>query len=140
MSEAGFAAIVGAGLNLVNNQTYHLSFLRAVGRAARINQLLDLQYRLQIRLGLRSAYRKRRYVGFQQIAYQTLGPSQSLADLEDALDLCERQNGTFILATHYHAFEKRLASGETVGDGLLRLIERALAKKNTEFIRYDELW
>ena len=37
-------------------------------------------------------------------------------------------------------FEKTLASGETVGDGLLRLIERALAKKNTEFIRYDELW
>ena len=140
VSERGFAAVVGAGLNLVNNQTYHLPFLKAAGRAARINQALDLQYRLRVRLGMRSAYSKRRYVGFQQIAYQTLGPSQHLSNLEDALDLCERQRGTFILATHYHAFEKTLASGETVGDGLLRLIERALAKKNTEFIRYDELW
>ena len=140
VSEAGFAAVVGAGLNLVNNQTYPLSFFKAAGPGARLNQALDLQYRLQVRLGLRSAYKKRRYRGFQQIAYRTLGPSQDLSDLENALRLCARTDSPFILATHYHAFEKKLTSGESIGDGLLRLIELAKAQKSTEFIQYDELW
>ncbi|MEE3328810.1 MAG: hypothetical protein VX252_15840 [Myxococcota bacterium] len=140
VGEAGFAAVVGAGLNLVNNQTYPLSFFQAAGRRARLNQALDLQYRLRVRLGMRSAYQKRRYLGFQQIAYRTLGPTQDLSDLEESLSLCARTNSTFILATHYHAFDRKLTSGESVGDGLLRLIERAKAHTSTKFIRYDELW
>ena len=43
VGEAGFAAVVGAGLNLVNNQTYPLSFFQAAGPRARLNQALDLQ-------------------------------------------------------------------------------------------------
>ena len=140
VSEAGFAAVVSAGLNLINNQTYPLSFFKAAGSGAHLNQVMDLQYRLQVRLGLRSAYKKRRYLGFQQIAYRTLGPSQDLSDLEEALRLCARANGTFILATHYHAFERKLTSGESIRDGLLRLIEVAKAQESAEFIRYQELW
>ena len=140
VSESGLAAVVGAGLNLVNNQTYPFPFLKAAGHSPRINQALDLQYRIRIRLGLLSSFNKRRYVGFQQAPYKTLGPSQSLVDIEASLDHCRKQKGTFILATHYHAFEHRLKSGETVGDGLLRLIDFAHSAQDTQFIRYDELW
>ena len=140
VSEVGFQAVVGAGLNLVANQTLHLSFLRALGGSAQLNQLIDLQYRLRIRLGIKSAFSKRRYIGFQQAPYQTLGPSQSLPDLEAALDRCQKQEGLFILATHYHAFGRRMASGETIADGFSRLIDRARSGSRTKFIGYDQLW
>ena len=140
VGEEGLSAVVESGLNLVNNQPYPFSFLEATGHHPRLNQIIDLQYRIRARLGLFSGFTKRRYLGFQQAPYQTLGPSQSLPQLEASLIRCQQENGVFILATHYHAFERRLTSGETVGEGLLRLIDLAQSGTSTQFIGYEELW
>ena len=140
VGKEGLGAVVKAGLNLVNNQPYPFSFLEATAHHPRLNQIIDLQYRIRVRLGLFSGFAKRHYLGFQQAPYQTLGPSQSLPQLEASLIRCQQEKGTFILATHYHAFERRLTSGETVGEGLLRLIDLAQSSAGTEFIGYEELW
>jgi len=76
----------------------------------------------------------------KEISCYSLYPSTNLSELKKELDFCYSVNGVFILSTHYHAFYKKIKSGQTVEYALHSIIEYVNKKNNIEFIRYKELW
>jgi hypothetical protein len=91
-------------------------------------------------MGRRAFYSVQSFSRFMQAPYQTVGPSTDLRALEQAFDVCRQEDGVFILATHYHAFDRRLPGGERVGDVVRRFVDKALSLENVEFSTYDDLW
>ncbi len=55
-------------------------------------------------------------------------------------ELCKKFNGVFIFATHYHAFEKKMKSGEYLKDVLDTLVEKAKSTEGVQFCTYRQLW
>lgn len=78
--------------------------------------------------------------GHKEIDYSLLYPSTDLTELKKKLDFVYSVNGVFILATHYHAFHKKIRSGETMKDALRIIIDHVVKKNNVEFVTYRELW
>jgi len=140
LSKEGYAAVVGAGLNVVNRQNYSRMNLGALRPEALIELAVTLRYSLHNRLGRQDEYSVRSYPRYKQAPYFTAGPSISLLDLQDRLRACPKEGGVFVLATHYHAFGRQMKSGETIGAAMSALIEEARRIPKVEFVTYNELW
>lgn len=78
--------------------------------------------------------------GHKEVTYFSVTPSQTLEHLLFCFKQCEKLNGVFILSTHYHAFDKKMRSGEYIRDIVDLLIEKASSSKNIEFCTYKQLW
>ena len=140
LAKEGYAAVVEAGLNIVNNQNYSRMNLGALTPEALIDLALALQYSLRNRLGRPDQYSTRSYRRYKQAPYFTAGPSVELPELQESLQACPRDGGVFVLATHYHAFQRRMKSGETIGDAVYALVDAARCIPGIEFVSYDEIW
>ena len=136
----GFQAVARAGMNVINNQPYARMLGFPGSPSAAADFLGGAWTALARRTGRRSVHSVQSFSGFMQAPYQTVGPSTDVAALERAFETCREEGGTFILATHYHAFDRRLPGGERVGDVVLGFIDRALSLGNVEFPTYDEVW
>ncbi len=136
----GFAAVAGAGMNVVNNQPYARMLGFPTSPTAAADVFLGARNALGRRMGRRPFHSVQSYSRFKQAPYQTVGPSTDLRALEEAFDACKRQDGIFILATHYHAFDRLLPGGERVGDIVFRFVEEALSLEDVEFTTYDGIW
>lgn len=136
----GFSAVASARMNVVNAQPY--GRLLGVPRtpAALADFAIAGQYALRRRLGLFSPYSVHSYLRFKQLPYQTVGPSTDLKLLEEALKSCRAQDGIFVLATHYHAFERTLEGGEKVGAVVGRILDTVRNDPGVEFRTYDQVW
>jgi len=139
IGRAGVEAIAAERLNLVSNQP-HPRGLGSLPPAFLMDALIAAQYALRNRLGRRDGFAIRSYLRFQQAPYHTLGPGSSLPALLAALRECRRCSGLFILATHYHAFERRMASGETVAAGLAAILDELASYDAVRFPTYAEIW
>lgn len=141
LSAAGFDAVVAAGMDIVNNQTRARLRPWWNGPGAFAEACMAAGHALRARLGDGGhAFRIRRFPGYRQAPYQTVGPDSELARLCASLEVCRREDGAFVLATHYHAFPRRMKSGESIRDGVMRLVELAGSSSDTRFVRYDGLW
>jgi hypothetical protein len=140
MGLEGFAAVAGAGMNIVNNQPYARMLGFPTSPTAAADVFLGARNALRRRLGRLSLYSVQSYSRFKQAPYQTIGPSTDLQALEEAFDACRQQDGIFILATHYHAFGRLLPGGERVGDTVVRFVDEALSLEGVEFATYDGVW
>ena len=140
LSAAGFDAVVSAGMNIVNNQTRARLIPPWTGFRAAAEAVVAARYALEARLGKPNTFRIRRFPGYQQAPYYTVGPDSDLATLQSELTACYQANGVFVLATHYHAFPKAMRSGETIRDGVMRLIDQAAAWDDVQFVDYERLW
>jgi len=136
----GFQAVARAGMNVINNQPYARMLGFPTSPSAAVDFLAGAWTALVRRTGRRSLYSIQSFSGFMQAPYQTVGPSTDLDALERAFATCLEEDGTFILATHYHAFGRCLPGGERVGDVVLRFVDRALSMGHVEFPTYDGLW
>ena len=76
----------------------------------------------------------------QEIQYYLLYPNTDLNSLKAELDFCYSVNGVFILSTHYHAFHKKISSGETIKQALSEIINYISGRNGVEYIAYRELW
>lgn len=76
----------------------------------------------------------------KEISYYLLYPSTDLSEIKKELDFCYSVDGVFILSTHYHAFHKRINSGQTIKYALHSILEYASKKRNVRFIKYKDLW
>lgn len=76
----------------------------------------------------------------KEIAYCSLTPSQDLDKIIFYFEQCIKANGVFVLAVHYHAFEKRLRSGECIRDVVYQMVDIAKGTENVEFLTYAQLW
>ena len=77
---------------------------------------------------------------FKQAPYQSVGPSSDRAALTAALRDCHACSGVFILATHYHGFDRQLKTGESVRAVVHELIDLARELRAVEFPAYEDLW
>jgi len=136
----GFAAVIGAKMNIVNNQPYGRLLGIPSSPVAAADFLIGAQYALRQRLGWRSLFSVNAYCQFKQVPYQTVGPSTNVAALKDAFELCRLENGIFVMATHYHSFERKLETGERVAEIVNGLLEAGRAAGDVEFQTYDQIW
>jgi hypothetical protein len=76
----------------------------------------------------------------KELDYHTVGPSSDMRTLLSDLDFCIEHDGTYVLATHYHAFDRELVSGETVRAAVFKLIDRAVGRTRVEFVGINSVW
>lgn len=69
-----------------------------------------------------------------------LYPNSNLKELEYSLEKVNQHNGIFVLATHYHSFEKRIKSGEKIKYALKKLLEKASKFEGIHFVSYKDIW
>ncbi|MEN8007116.1 MAG: DUF2334 domain-containing protein [Candidatus Krumholzibacteriota bacterium] len=133
----GLDAIVACGLNLVAIP----SLLRSSFRPLRPENLPKY---LQIKFHQKMKGRKYPHVlsfkDHKEIAYHSITPSQDIESLLEAFVNCQKADGVFVAAIHYHAFESRLKSGQTLRQALDLLIERAESAPNIQYPTFHELW
>ena len=140
LSADGFDAVIFAGMNVVNNQTRARLQNGWDRLKATAETLVALRYALAGRLGAPLAFRIRHFPKYKQAPYFTVGPDSDLENLHAQLQACRLSDGVFVLATHYHAFGRRMRSGQTIGDGVMDLIERAASWPDVQFVDYEGLW
>ena len=78
--------------------------------------------------------------GHKEVSYCSVTPSQNMAYILKCFEISRKFNGVFIFATHYHAFKKKLTSGEFIGDVLDQIIYKAKDLDNVQFCTYNQLW
>ena len=76
----------------------------------------------------------------KEISYISLTPKVDLGQLCKNIDFVHSVNGIFVLSLHYHAFPKKIQSGETIGDTFHKILDKIASIDNVEFITYRELW
>ena len=76
----------------------------------------------------------------KEVSYHTVGPRSQSKQLFSELDYCARNNGVFVLSTHYHAFERNTQDGGTVRALVFDLIDRAMAMPDTKFLGINAIW
>ena len=140
MGMEGFKAVGAAKMNVVNNQPYGRLLGFPSSPAAFSDFLAAARYALRRRRGTFSPLAVQAFLRFKQLPYQTVGPSTDLEKLEQIFKTWRAEGGVFVMATHYHAFEKRLKGGETVGEIVYGLLERVRALSEIEFATYDQIW
>ena len=140
MGPEGFSAVASAGMNVVNNQPYG----RVLGVPGNPTALADFvlasQYALRLRMGLFSDFEIQSFTRFKKAPYQTVGPKTDLVALKKTFERCHSAGGLFVLATHYHAFDRTLAGGETVREAIDEILAAARNAGRVEFQTYREVW
>ncbi len=78
--------------------------------------------------------------GHKEVAFCPVTPSQRMDRILYHFDKVRKLDGVFIIAVHYHAFNKKLKSGELIRDVLNSIVEKADALGNVQFCTYRQLW
>jgi len=137
IGRTGLEAIAACGLNLVNLPSL-LHPSRRRPHPENFPHFLRIQYYRRIK------QKKYPYVlnfhDHKEVGYNSVTPTQRMENLIRQLDQCQAADGVFILALHYHAFDARLLSGETVRDALHILLDKAHGFPGIEFPTYTEMW
>lgn len=140
LSANGYAAVIGAGLNIINNQNYSRMNFGAVNPEALVDLAMAFQYSMRNRLGRQDEYSTRSYLSYKLAPYFSVGPPGELPELQESLRACPQDGGVFVIGTHYHAFDRKMKSGETIREGVYALVNEARTISGTEFVDYDALW
>ncbi len=133
----GLTAIIESGLNLVGMPSFVRKRYRQ-RKLSNIGKYLLIKYY--------NAYHKSQYPyvldvdGHKEVSFFSVTPTQTLAELSAGFDRMNRLDGVFIFATHYHAFDRRLKSGERIGDVLSIFLEKAAGLDNIQYCNYEQLW
>ena len=137
ISLTGVNAVVRAGMSLV-----HIPSLW--GRAFRSGQLRVLLKAPGFYWHRKLRNRQYPYViecgDHKEIGYHTVGPRSIRKRLFQELEYCREKNGVFVLATHYHAFDRKTENGETVRHLLFDLLETAQGFPGVSFQGINSIW
>lgn len=137
ISPSGIAAVIGAGMNLVNVPSLW-SVRRRPVTCMTLRHIPVYYWHRKVR---KMPYPYVLDMGDHgEVEYHTVGPRSQRKQLYSELDYCAQNNGVFILATHYHAFDRKTQDGETVRSLVFNLIDRAMAKPDTKFVGINSIW
>lgn len=137
ISRAGLNAIVDAGMNLGGT-------VRLWSRNSRTVTVRSLSY--CPRVWWHHSIRGRRYPfvldmgDHEEVSCHTVGPRSHYGHLRQELVYCHEVGGVFVLATHYHAFERQTVDGYAVGKVVNELIDMAAGLPGTEFLGFNAIW
>jgi len=76
----------------------------------------------------------------KEVSYHTVGPRSERKFLFEELHYCRDQEGVFVLATHYHAFNRQTRDGETVRKLLFDLLDQAKGMPDVSFVGVNSIW
>lgn len=76
----------------------------------------------------------------EEVSCHTVGPRSLFGLLRKELDYCYQLDGVFVLATHYHAFERQTQDGYTVGKVVNELVDTAAGFPGVEFVGLNAIW
>ena len=76
----------------------------------------------------------------EEVACHTVGPRSYFSALREELDYCHQVDGVFVLATHYHAFERQTEDGYAVGKVVNELVDMAAGFPGTKFVGFNAIW
>ncbi len=137
IARAGMEAVIAAGLNVVAMPALLRPAYRPVG-LENVPKYLKSKFHQVVH---HAPYpHVMRFKDHQEVAYASITPTQTLRGLLARLVACQRARGVFVAAIHYHAFESRLKSGETLRQALEILIERAAVTPNVTYPTFRDLW
>ena len=134
---SGLDAISASHMNLVNVPSLYSGKQRSVTARSLINAPAFYWHKKVRRMGypyiLNLGDRK-------EVEFHTVGPKSCRKELFIELDYCCDQDGVFVLSTHYHAFERLTQDGYTVRTLVYDLINRAMARKDVNFLGINSIW
>jgi hypothetical protein len=137
IAREGFEAIVGNGLNMVNIPPFSPRGCRSF-RFANIMNFSKVAY---FRLIKKMQYP---YVlcfpDHKEVSFYSITPDQHLDFLINGFKKCARVDGVFILAVHYHAFERRIKTGQKIADVVNLLVKMASRENHVQYLTWEELW
>lgn len=137
IAREGVKAVVAAGLNLVAIPALLRPSFRPV-RAENFPKYLQVKY---FQVARKTVYP---YVmafrDHKEVAYHSITPTQTLTGLLDGFVRCQAAQGVFVAAIHYHAFDSRLKSGETLRQALAILLDRAAGVPGIQYPTFAQLW
>ncbi|MBU8869988.1 MAG: DUF2334 domain-containing protein [Gemmatimonadales bacterium] len=134
---AGVEAIASCGLNLLNTPALLRPSHRPV-RPENITNFLRVNYFRRIKR-MKYPY-PLNFCDHMELACHALTPSQNLESILDAFVNCQRENGVFVVATHYHAFDRKLKSGESIRQALNILLDLAAGVPGIQFPTFSQVW
>ena len=137
ISKDGLRAVIAAGMNLVNVPSLYSAKRRPL--SAKTLRYIPVYYWHRKIHGMKYPY----VLNMQdhcEVEYHTVGPQSRQSLLFAELDYCHENNGIFVLSTHYHAFEKKTLDGDSVRSVVYRLIDRAAAMPDTDFVGINDIW
>lgn len=134
---AGLNAITAAGMNLGGTTNLWSSAERKV-------TLKSLSYCPSVWMHHYLFGKKYPYIidlgDHQEVYCHTIGPRSNFDQALEELFYCHKHNGVYILATHYHAFERTNEKGLTVRKMVDGLVEQAHKMSNVEFVGFNSIW
>jgi len=141
ISKKGLQAIIEQKLNLIGVPSLGRRILKQRPFNA-YNFINSYKYHTwKIKFGYQAKYPfVLNFKSHKEIEYSLLYPSSNLNYLKKEIDFIDSVNGVFVLSTHYHAFKKKIASGETIEYAFHTIIDYILTKKSVEYITYRDLW
>lgn len=134
---AGMEAVIGAGLNLVAMPALLRPSFRPVRPENFLNFLQVKYYQVVKKMVFPEVLN---FVDHKEVAYHSITPTQTLEVLLDDFARCQAVSGVFVAAIHYHAFQSRLKSGETLAQALDILLDRAAGVPGIRFCTFADLW
>lgn len=137
LGKEGFHAVIEAGLNLVHVPSLWSTKVRGPSMLAWLNMPRVYWHR---RVRNRAYPHVLDFGNHGEIGYHTVGPGSDRRSLLEELDYCLDHDGVFVLATHYHAFDLRTRSGETVRATVYDLVNRAAARPGVNFVGINRIW
>jgi predicted deacetylase len=137
ISHDGVAAVVAAGMNLVNVPSLWSIRHRPVSMYTLMHAPVYYWHR-KVRGML---YPHILDMGDHlEVQYHTVGPRSQRKKLLQELEYCKSNNGVFVLSTHYHAFEKQTQDGQTVQKLVMDLIDNAGNCADVRFLGINSIW
>ena len=133
----GVEAVAACGLNLVAIPSLLKSNFRPL-QPGNLAKYLRVKFHQKV-MGMKYPH-VLDFGDHKEVAYHSITPSQDLESLLEAFVKCQKTDGVFVAATHYHAFNSRLKSGQTLAQALHLLIERAETVPNIQYPTFHELW
>lgn len=76
----------------------------------------------------------------KEVYCHTVGPKSYRRKLVRELEYCHQTDGVFVLATHYHAFDRTTQDGNSIGRVVHELVERAMSYSATHFVGFNSIW
>ncbi len=133
----GLRAVIQAKLNLVNIPSLWSWKVRGASLESYI-KMPEFYWHRKIRR--RTYPYVLEWADHKEVAYHTVGPDSIRDQMIDRFDYCHAVNGIYVLATHYHAFDFKVASGGTVRDLVYELVDRASGRQNVSFVGINDIW
>ncbi len=137
IAASGMAALVEANLNLVGLPPFVRPGYRVYDKQTFANYVKVKWYSVVHRMRYPHVLQ---YSGHQEVDYYSVTPQQHLEYLLDAFEKCRRMNGIFVFATHYHAFDRRLASGQRIRDVLKFFVDLVEKYEDVHPVGYRDFW